>query len=71
MTAHRPVWLYCDAGEDAGEDCEPSGDGSLQGQSSVKAARRDAREQYGWHVTRGPNGNTRDVCPDCWAAGRR
>jgi hypothetical protein len=70
VTAHRPVWLYCDAGEDVGKDCEPSGDGSLQGQNSVRTARGEAKRD-GWRVTRGPDGKVRDVCPESWEGGRR
>ena len=71
MSWHRPVWLYCDPGEESGSDCEASGDGSLNGSTTVAEARRWAATFQGWHVTRGPDGKVRDVCPDCWDAGLR
>lgn len=63
MSAHCVVWLYCDLG---GENCEPSGDGSL-GESQTVADARDVARRHGWHHTR----DGRDICPNCWEAGAR
>lgn len=60
MTMRTARWLSCDV-----DDCESqSGDGSL-GDSSAAYVRLDATRD-GWHRSRG-----RDVCPECWEAGKR
>lgn len=59
------VSLICDIEDERSGPCmsEDSGPGFYQ---SVTAARQVLHQQ-GWHRTR----DGRDICPSCWAAGRR
>lgn len=67
MSVQRAVWLVCDS--DGPECMELSGDGSIMGGTGETAteARTYARDRQDWHRTR----DGRDICPGCWAEGRR
>jgi hypothetical protein len=60
MSAITTVYLNCDAEG----DCFRSSDSA----EHTAAATRQAARASGWHVSL-PGG--RDVCPDCWAEGKR
>jgi hypothetical protein len=59
------VSLVCDATSAEAGRCWTE-DSPLGSPQSATAARHELRKQ-GWHRTR----DGRDICPDCWQAGKR
>lgn len=57
--------IACDAETSPGERCMSEDSPLGIPKSATEARRRLARE--GWRRTR----DGRDICPDCWTAGRR
>lgn len=59
------VWIECDAETSPGDRCMTYDVPPGLPRTATESRARLARE--GWHRTRGG----RDICPDCWTAGRR
>lgn len=59
------VSLVCNATLPAGDRCWTEDTPPGEAQSATEARRRLG--QQGWHRTR----DGRDICPNCWEAGRR
>lgn len=59
------VSIACDVDDPRTGPCTSEDCGPGFPKSATEARRRLSRQ--GWHRTR----DSRDVCPDCWTAGRR
>lgn len=59
------VWIECDAETSPGERCHVHD--TPPGTPRTATAARARLKRQGWHRTN----SGRDICPDCWAQGRR
>jgi hypothetical protein len=69
VSAARIIYLFCDSNPGALDCIHRTGSSQLGGDAlfnTLAEAREDARK-YGWH----PRPGGRDICPECWEAGRR